>query len=76
MNPRALLNGPASGYLVSAVTVIGAVVLAALGHPVPDQLWTLAEVGLGAGAGATVPGRYVESSTSTPVTTPTPGEPS
>lgn len=72
MNPRALLAGPASGYLVSAVTVIGAVLLAALGHPVPDQLWTLAEVGLGAGAGATVPGRFVESSTSS-ATTPTTG---
>jgi hypothetical protein len=55
VNPRALLSGPASGYLVSAVTVVGAVVLAAFGRAIPDQLWTLAEVGLGAGAGATVP---------------------
>lgn len=67
MNVRTLLTGAAAGYIVSTVTVIGAVVLAALGRGVPDQLWTLAEVGLGAGVGATVPGRSSEP-TSSPAT--------
>lgn len=57
---RNLLVSPAAGYIVSTITVVGAVVLAALGRGVPDQLWTLAEVGLGAGVGATVPGRSAE----------------
>jgi hypothetical protein len=75
VNPRALLSGPASGYLVSAVTVVGAVVLAAFGRAIPDQLWTLAEVGLGAGAGATFPRRLGEPSTSSQTTSSTGGAP-
>lgn len=66
MNLRSLLAGPASGYIVSTVTVVGAVVLAALGRGVPDQLWTLAATGLGAGVGATVPGRATEPASPAP----------
>lgn len=71
MNPvRALLTSPAAGYIVSTLTVVGAVVLAALGRGIPDQLWTIAEVGLGAGAGATLPGRSTEPA-GPPTVTPT-----
>ena len=57
MNIKSLL-GPASGYVVSVVTIAGAVLLAALGHTVPDQLWTLAATGLGVGAGASLPSQH------------------
>jgi hypothetical protein len=68
MNLRALI-GPASGYVVSVVTVAGAVLLAALGHAVPDQLWTLAATGLGVGAGASLPSQH----TAEPAAAVTPG---
>lgn len=69
---RSLMSGPVSGYLVSASAVVGSVVLVGLGHAVPDQLWQLAAVGLGVGAGATVPTRYVESPASPPPAAPAP----
>lgn len=62
--PR-LLSGPSAGYLAGIVAAIGAVVLAALGKSVPSELWQLAALGIGAGAGGTVPTRFVETS-STP----------
>ena len=68
MNLRTLI-GPASGYVVSVVTVAGAVLLAALGHSVPDQLWTLAATGLGVGAGASLPSQHATE----PATAATPG---
>lgn len=72
---RSMLSGPLSGYIVSAVAVAGSVVISALGHPVPDQLWSIAAVGLGAGAGATVPTRYAEgtppAASTSSATTPT-----
>ena len=61
---KPLVTGPFAGYLVSIVALIGAVVLAALGKPVPAELWQLAAVGIGAGVGATVPTRFVETSAS------------
>jgi len=71
MNLRTLI-GPASGYVVSVVTVAGAVLLAALGHPVPDQLWTLAATGLGVGAGASLPSQHTTEPASPPASTPAP----
>lgn len=68
-----VLTGPAAGYLITALTIVGAVLLTALGHTIPDQLWTLAAGGLGAGAGATIPARYVETSTSLPATSTSTG---
>ena len=59
---KSLVTGPFAAYLLSIVSLIGAVVLGALGKPVPGELWQLAAVGVGAGAGATVPTRYVETS--------------
>lgn len=68
MNLRALI-GPASGYVVSVVTVAGAVLLAALGHAVPDQLWTLAATGLGVGAGASLSSQHTTEPASPPAST-------
>lgn len=62
---KTLVTGPFAAYLLSIVALVGAVVLGALGKPVPSELWQLAAVGVGAGAGATVPTRFVETS-STP----------
>jgi hypothetical protein len=48
-------------FLLTALCVTGAVVLVALGHPVPSNLWTLAYAslvggaGLAPGAGTTIP---------------------
>lgn len=61
---KSLVTGPAAAYVVSVVALIGCVVLGALGKAIPAELWQLAAVGLGVGAGATVPTRYVETSAS------------
>jgi hypothetical protein len=62
-----IVSATAGAYIVSITALIAATVLAALGHTVPDELWSLGAVGLGAGAGATVPTRFVETG-STPGT--------
>jgi hypothetical protein len=40
---------------LAAVCIIGAIVLAALGKPIPANLWTVAVGSLAGGAGITVP---------------------
>lgn len=42
-------------YLLTTVGLIAAAVIAAVGHPVPDQLWTIDTVLVGAAAGVTIP---------------------
>lgn len=48
-----------SGFLVAALVIIGAVVLAALDKTVPTELWSFGALALGVGAGATVPASHV-----------------
>lgn len=42
-------------FAFGGVCVVCGTVLAALGHPVPTELWTLAGVGVGGGAGVSLP---------------------
>ena len=61
---KSLITGPAAAYLVAIVALLGSVVLAALGRTVPPELWQLGAAAFGAGAGASVPTRFVETSAS------------
>lgn len=43
-------------FIITALTVIGAVVLLAMGKTVPDQLWAIAGGSFVGGIGAAIPG--------------------
>ena len=44
-----------AAFAVAALTIVGIILLSALGQPVPEVLVTVALVSVGAGSGASVP---------------------
>lgn len=59
-------------FLLATICVTGAVVLAALGKDIPADLWNIALVAVGGGAGVAIPSAGAGSTTTvTTGTTPT-----
>jgi hypothetical protein len=49
------MTAPVVAFIFAGVAVICGTVLSATGHAVPPELWTLAGVGVGGGAGVAIP---------------------
>jgi len=73
MNPRTI--APLSLLILGALSLVGTILLAALGHPIPEVLPTLDTVSLSALAGAAVPAFAPPGAAWTPPSSPPPSSP-